>query len=819
MPSTHPFSKTSIIYITSLIKTVRQRTASIVLRLALGTILAWLTACGSGSGTAVINNPNTNISAINNDFVYQGPAVQTDDVQSFRVTLFDNLVGNDRCGSCHGVDVEPFFLERENVNEAYSVTLTDALVDLDNPTASRLVIRAAEGHNCWEPVANVCAEIITNYIETWAEESGSVSNIVVLTPPEIKDPGATKTFPATVEESLFASTIYPITTTYCSECHSDTSDTQQQPFIASANIALAYESSRIAIDLQSPANSRLVVRLGSEFHNCWSSSCASDASQMEAAITTFSNEIEVTEVDPELVISKALVLTDGVIASSGGRVENNLVALYEYTSGISPALNLTLSDDVDWLSSWGIRINNGKAQASTSDSRKLYDTIASGAGGTGAYSIEAWVVPSNVTQEGPARIASYSGGDDARNFTLGQTLYNYNFLNRSSLSDGNGQPFVSTPDAAEILQPTLQHVVAVYDPIEGRKLYVNSELVSESEPIPGGTLTNWDDSFAFVIGNEVSGNHLWQGVVRLLAIYNGAMSEEDIRANRDAGVGQKYFLLFNISDSAAIPDAYIAFEVQQFDDYSYLFNAPFFVVLSGDGTTIPTIPLEGMRIGINGKEATQGQAFSRLNTAISGAEYIEGRQILSSIGTVIALENGPDLDEFFLTFDRLGTDSFVRTDSAFFVTEDSSESRASVIGIKTFEEIDASLQQLPTSPAIDGFLSAHQMGITQLAVEYCSELTNSNNNLRDEYFPAFNFSAPAATAFSDRSLVIDPILQALLGQNIDGNTLAENPPPGVVEAELDNLITTLLNAGSADTRSIVTAVCAAATGSAMMLIQ
>ena len=38
---------------------------------------------------------------------------------------------------------------------------------------------------------------------------------------------------------------------------------------------------------------------------------------------------------------------------------------------------------------------------------------------SGEYSIEAWVVPANVTQEGPARIISYSAGDSNRNFTLG----------------------------------------------------------------------------------------------------------------------------------------------------------------------------------------------------------------------------------------------------------------------------------------------------------------------------------------------------------------------------------------------------------------
>eukprot|EP00903_Cladosiphon_okamuranus_P004325 g4323.t1 len=671
-----------------------------------------------------------------------------------------------------------------------------------------------EGHNCWEAADSACASIITNYIEAWGSESGSVSNVIVLVAPEDpdRDPGATKSFPE--DTALFEEHVYDdILAVYCSTCHSDTSDAQQQPFFASANVDLAYENAQSRMDLETAANSRFVIKL-SEGHNCWNGSCASSMAEMQAAIAAFSGEIEVTEVDEDLVTSKAISLPEGVVASSGGRVETNVIALYEFkegegsvafdTSGVDPAANLNLFDDVDWVGSWGIRINNGQARATTASSRKFYDNIALG---TGEYSIEAWVVPANVSQEGPARIISYSGGDEIRNFTLGQTLYNYNFLSRSSLTDANAMPFVSTPDADEVLQATLQHVVTVYDPIEGRSIYVNGELVSETDPVAGGTLTDWDDSYAFVVGNETSGNYLWQGTVRLLAVYNRAMTEEDILANYDAGVGEKYFLLFNISDIVDVADAYIVFEVQQFDDYSYLFNTPFFYLLNGDPATVGPIPLEGMRIGINGKEAAQGQAYSKLITDIDGTEYGELGQILSPVGTVVALENGPDIDEFFLTFDLLGAESFVRTDSTLFSEVDPADIEQSAIGIKTFEEIDATLsaittvprtnasvastfatvkQQMPTSPAIDGFLSAHQMGVTQLAVEYCNELT-SDTSLRSNYFSGFDFGLAEGSAFADTGLIIDPLVEHLLAHQISGDQPDEAPDLVEVEGELDSL--------------------------------
>ena len=71
-----------------------------------------------------------------------------------------------------------------------------------------------------------------------------------------------------------------------------------------------------------------------------------------------------------------------------------------------------------------------------------------------------------------ARIVSYSAGQNSRNFTLQQTLYNYDFLLRTNAEDANGNPLttlngdpqLSTPNEAEVLQATLQHVVATYRP-------------------------------------------------------------------------------------------------------------------------------------------------------------------------------------------------------------------------------------------------------------------------------------------------------------------------------------------------------------------
>ena len=68
----------------------------------------------------------------------------------------------------------------------------------------------------------------------------------------------------------------------------------------------------------------------------------------------------------------------------------------------------------------------------------------------------------------------------------------------------------------------------------------------------------------------------------------------------------------------------------------------------------------GMRIGINGKEASIGQAYQHLDTTLSSAQYQPGvGQKLSALGTIIALEKGSESDEFFLTFEVFGNNTHI----------------------------------------------------------------------------------------------------------------------------------------------------------------
>jgi hypothetical protein len=819
-----------------------------------------LSACGVDSGAENLQKQD-NSSQGGSSGSYQGPTPQGEDAQNFRLSLWDNIVIPGRCVDCHNSETNnqsPLFADFANVNTAYAAANT--IVDLNDPASSRLVTKVGEGHNCWLNSDTACVDILTRYIENWAGGSSSTANKITLKPIENPHtPGETKSFPA---DSSSFSGLHKLLTDYCQTCHIEG---KQTPFIASNDIDTAYDAAKSRINLEVPSSSRLVGRLRMDFHNCWNNNCEESANMMQAEIESFIGNIDTATVEGGISNSKALVLlTDGIVANSGGRFEDNIIALYEFkegkdifandTSGIEPALTLTLSGNVKWVGGWGINIGpamtdpdtnkmlrNGKAQASTKESKKLYDQLRA----TGEYSIEAWVIPNNVAQEN-ARIITYSGSSEARNFTLGQNLYNYEILHRSSTTDQN--EVFATADADERLQASLQHVVVTFAPGKGRKIYVNGKFTGDIDPASAGTFNEWDDSFALVLGNETDGNSLWQGIIRMVAIHKRALSDSQIAQNFESGVGEKFFLPFSVShlidlNDQETADDFVVFQASQMDDFSYLFIEPYFVSLNGN-SDLDKAPLKGMRLGVNGKIANVAQSFQTINMNLDSDLYsLEAGQKISRMGTLVSLEKGPSGDEFYLNFEQIGniTNPIEPPDQPTPTTPVDGVA-VSDIGLKTFDEINASMsvltgvattdtkvkttfdkvkQQLPTVENIGGFLSAHQMAMTQLAIQYCDALVE-DNTLRSNFFPGFDFNESPNTAFDvdGRNLVINSLLSKLIVSN-----LSSQPEDLDVTNELNNLMDTLTacsNTSSCDdqrTKTTVKAACAAILGSGTTLVQ
>jgi len=494
-----------------------------------------------------------------------------------------------------------------------------------------------------------------------------------------------------------------------------------------------------------------------------------------------------------------------------------------------------------WAGGWGINIGaGGKAQASTSGSVKLYNMIQA----TGEFSVEAWVAPALVAVD-KSYMVSYSGGDTLRNFTLGQTNQDYDFMLRSSNSDLNGMMQLQTPDAAMLLQASLQHVVLTYDPINGRQVFVNGVNANVPDAQKGGTISNWDNTFALVLGNEVSGDRSWQGLIKFVAIHNRAMSAAQVLQNFNAGVGERYYMLFNVASVTGVSQSYIMFTVSQYDSYSYLFYQPTFISLDPTVTAsnLPSIPVQGIRIGINGTIPQVGQAYIPLNTTITGANYVPTGEVLSSIGTVIGLQSGPLTDQFFLTFDVLGSQSHVVVEPTPTPAPPAPGPVVADIGVRTFAQVNSTLsqltgvpttnstvnttyqavqQQLPTDPTLEGFSSSNQIGIAQLAVQYCNVMVNTPAYAA-QVLPGVTINGSLYSTQAGVYSVTSNLAARVLGTGLSSQPAASTMATPTGTGELDKLIATLCSTVSctndtARVQAVTAAACATAFGSADMLI-
>jgi hypothetical protein len=785
--------------------------------------VVYLAACSAGGPSTVANQPTTSTSTANS---YNGPAAANADIQAFRINVWENVRQPNRCGGCHHEGGQsPMFARSDDVNLAYQAA--GPLVNFTQPDQSELVLKVGSGHNCWVSDPKACADTMLTWIKAWVGAGSASSTGITLQAPPSQAVGSGKQFPT--DASQFQALIWtPILRKFCVNCHSPDAGTPQQPYFAGPNAADAYIAAQPKIDLNTPANSRFVVRLRDEFHNCWATQsggapdCPGSATAMLNAITTFAGGISVTPVDPSLVLSKALSLKQGTIASGGNRFEANLIAKYEFktgtgttafdTSGVSPEADLTFTGNVSWVGGWGIAVGTGgKAQALTAPSKKISDMVKA----SGEFSIEAWAAPANVAQN-DAYIVSYSGSATARNATLGQHSMQYEGYVRSDQTSTNGAPPLQTAAANMNAQAALQHIVLTYDPVNGRKIYVNGKFTGDMDPKKGGSVANWDDTFALVLGNETTGNKQWLGVIKFVALHSRALTADQVQQNFAAGVGERYFVLFDVSSLSGVPQSYIMFTGSVYDSYSYLFTNPTFISL--DPNAVPgNVPVKGMRIGVNGVIGVPGQSYSTLNTTLGGSNYTAANgQLLSSVGGLVASDKGVDTDQFFLSFDQFGTVTHAFTEPVPATPTPPPDTTNPDVGVKDFAAINGSMstitgiqnwaanttistaynslqQSLPSTPDITAFLSSNQTAVNQLASAYCGQLVGTTG-LRTAFFGSgleANLNTSSASFFNtsgNRGIVVNALVSKVVG------TQAYAATQTAVQTETDMLLQRLTGA-------------------------
>lgn len=654
----------------------------------------------------------------------------------------------------------------------------------------------------------------------------------------------------------FETTVYPLVRANCAGCHDQGGP--GAPKIAHVDSSTAWSAvvDNQKVNFSDPAASRLVRRLAGDFHFCWSD-CSSDAAEMLAQIQAWQTAIESVGgttggVDVAELTSNTRTSLDGFEEVGDERFEAGIIARWDFkeltgttafdTSNVPPAIDLTLEGDVELMSSYGINIPSGRAIGTELASRKLYNRIADQYTGSQAYTLEAWIANANITQDGPARIFTYSRGNGTRNFMLGQVAYQYVARNRSYLTvtSGNGTPTLETYDVDQDAQATLQHVVLTYDQLRGRRIYVDGRWTEDVDEIQAGPLWNWATDHQVIMGQERTTDNQWIGQIRFAAVYDRSLNAAQVLQNYEAGIGKRVTLSFDVSQWTG-GSSTIEFSLTELDSYSYLFCAPTFIT----DVNAP-IRVQNLRISLNGIIPVSGQGFTNLNALVT-----TNRQMLSRQCSIVGGLIDSNTDVFQLSFEQLGIfqDPVANPAPPTPGAEDFGDP-VPLMGVRSFARVNATMSavtgvdpetpsveavyeqlvtQLPSTSDLRSFVSANQVGIAKLGIEYCAELVDDAGpgGMRETFFTGstgFGWTQPPATAFAvpaQVDLVTDPILDKIIGAGLRG-TIGGNPARDQAEAALDLLITDLSGScgGTGEplcddefTRSIVKGLCTAAVAS------
>lgn len=232
-------------------------------------------------------------------------------------------------------------------------------------------------------------------------------------------------------------------------------------------------------------------------------------------------------------------------SNGDGRVTDGLQAFYTFEdgtgavvsdlSGVSPPLDLVIEDPskVSWLPG-ALKFKSPTRAISTAAAERFSSAVKA----SGEISVEAWVQPSNLTQEGPARIVTISDGAYLRNLTLGQGLWGsqpsdtFNMRFRTTQTDLDGMPMLTTDAGAA--KSGLQHVVYTRSSSGQTRIYVDG--VQKVEGQLGGNCSNWDVGYLLALGNEIGTSRPWLGTMHLVALYDRGLSSNEVQQNYVAGV-------------------------------------------------------------------------------------------------------------------------------------------------------------------------------------------------------------------------------------------------------------------------------------------
>jgi hypothetical protein len=233
--------------------------------------------------------------------------------------------------------------------------------------------------------------------------------------------------------------------------------------------------------------------------------------------------------------------------AENGRIKDNLVAYYNFTrnpeniimdlSDFGEPLNLQVIDPdvVTWDEDHKLTLIGSSLVQSSVPAGKVIEACKR----TNAISVEIWVKPLDSYNLLESYLSSIDKNESERAFFMAQQFsnlkntwdYSYEIGLQTESTGTSGFPCLDLSDYFSYIN--LNHIVYCIDETGLEKIYINGVKYAEGYR-PGG-FSSWEDSYFLRLGNSEDLTHPWYGTYYLLAIYNAALSENDITTNYNAG--------------------------------------------------------------------------------------------------------------------------------------------------------------------------------------------------------------------------------------------------------------------------------------------
>lgn len=220
------------------------------------------------------------------------------------------------------------------------------------------------------------------------------------------------------------------------------------------------------------------------------------------------------------------------------RVRSGLLVLYDFSSisgpivkdrsGLGRPVDLRITDATAVRRSQGsLEVHNATLIRSQQPASKIIQAVRR----SGEITIEVWIRPKEINQDGPARILTLSKNSTQRNFTLGHDGDRFDVRLRTSITNDNGLPSLRSP--SESLTTDVTHCVYTRDRNGRTRIYLSGEE-TEEEIMPGSTRT-WHGHFRMALANELDASRPWLGTYYLVAIYGRDLLPQEVEQNFRAG--------------------------------------------------------------------------------------------------------------------------------------------------------------------------------------------------------------------------------------------------------------------------------------------